>query len=181
MLISLLLRTTATPLTCVVQSEAHAQILASKGCDSNAGNWQSSMGFDNAIERCNLALVRFFLDHGAPVDQLDEFDTQPLHNAVAIPRRSDKLAIAQLLLYHGALINGHSPHGTPLCYNLKENYPELTEFLLANGADVHDSCGTWGSPLHRAARLASPTLLALILRFTEDINQVTPGGKQRFM
>lgn len=163
-----------TPLMCVVRTVADARLLLEKGCDITARDEDGAIGLDYAVGKGDLGLVRFFLDHGAPVHQFAKNGFQPLHIASRSSDIPDRIAIAQHLLEHGAPVNTRCRGDvTPLHYVLNTKDSELVKLLLENGADVHSYDETGRTDLHHAVSGEPPYMLPILLDYVVDIDQTT--------
>jgi len=82
----------------------------------------------SALENRNLEIVKLLLENGTNVNLTQNDDITPLH----ICARKGYLEIAQLLLEKGADVNRAAGDGSTLL--MLATLPEMTEFLLRNGA-----------------------------------------------
>jgi hypothetical protein len=107
------------------------------------------------------------------------FVTRPLHVLCGQPFSEDappeqaeaRLAIAGLLLDHGADVNGRtSAEQTPLLAAILGGQTEIVRLLLERGADVNASGVTGTTALHLAAQLVDPDLVGMLLARDADPN-----------
>jgi ankyrin repeat protein len=105
-----------------------------------------------------LQLLRVLLQHGAPVDEVDEAGATPLMLCV---REGAGCRVAELLLKAGADVNaaqtggGHVAQRTALhyaAYMTSSDAYDMLELLLAAGASANLQCSQGNLPLHTALR-----------------------------
>jgi uncharacterized protein len=98
-----------------------------------------------------VAVTRFLLDHGCPVDEADAMGYTPLHGAVEY----DHIGIARLLLDHGASIDPEDRHGnTPLlkAVLLSKGKMDMIRLLVDRGADPDHANKAGVTPLSFAEK-----------------------------
>jgi ankyrin repeat protein len=120
-----------------------------------------------AAERKQLALVKLFLEEGAPhTTKVPPDQALPLHLAAA----AGDLELAKDLLARGADVKALSgTNQTPLHDAVAGNHKAMVEFLLARGAKVN---GDWRmQPLHVAAEQGHVAMADLLLARGADIDQ----------
>lgn len=119
----------------------------------------------------NLAtFMRALLNNGAEVDKKDQDGNTPLTYAVAYEKdeRNSHKAAVQVLIDHGANINGHGSRlmNSPLSRAAKVGDEELVRYFIGIGSDLN-ACGTVQyenedmTPLTAAARSRSENSLAI--------------------
>ncbi|KAJ8664257.1 hypothetical protein QAD02_005919 [Eretmocerus hayati] len=115
-------------------------------CKANMGNPDPSKDIPLQLATLagNIEVVEMLLNKGARVNVCFQDQRQPLHlicdkSSTTIPDETRRIAIAKLLLKHGANINAveKSNRDTPLILAVRSKYFRLTEFLLNNGSDRH--------------------------------------------
>jgi ankyrin repeat protein len=95
----------------------------------------------------NIEMVKFLLEHGASLDQLDWQGGSPLHSA-CVRKYGEEIdrdsSIAQLLLDRKASVNMQDNNGsTPLHYACNVGAMQLAQLLIEHGAtlEVQDKAG----------------------------------------
>ena len=136
-------------------------------------------------------LVELLLKNGAKVNVINGSGLTPLHLAVMGAHK----AIVEILAANKADINAKaSPEQpftivgtnnqrinisqgiTPLHFAIKMNYPEIVEFLLANGANVNTATENGWTPLHIAADSILKKMVETLLKHKADVNAKTKDG-----
>ncbi len=140
-------------------------------------------------------VVRELLSAGARVDLYEDLGRQPLHDAVRLIPTDDTFKIIDLLLQHGADINGRSGtnfymrpgivNNDPWKDNLPEFHPasnhegviplhctsdpSVVNYLLERGADIHVKSDVGFTALHYAA-FSWHEIAQILLRKGADVN-----------
>lgn len=83
--------------------------------------------------------------------------------------------IAQLLLQHGAAVNGNDGAESPLIGAASLSAVEVAEVLLAAGADVHRTAVHGATALHWAAWVGKPELVRSLLDHGAILEQKCTG------
>jgi ankyrin repeat protein len=130
-------------------------LLAAHGADIGA------MDAGSYVDMNDLALMRYLLERGAPVNRIGKNGFPPLIYLARGDKRErpDKLA---LLLDHGADVNAVGPHGrTALHYAAAGGHTTVVQLLLDRGADaeLEDDDGETALDLARAADRADTAAL----------------------
>jgi ankyrin repeat protein len=114
-----------------------ATLLLNRGADVNARNQAGSTPLTEAVRLGNDAVVALLLQRSAKPNVVEASTGKaPLHVAAA----RGQLTIVDLLLKHGALVDGIDSRGeTALCYALREGRTKTVAALRAAG-------GTTGTP-----------------------------------
>lgn len=121
-------------------------------CDTSAGSKDSDDDNDDeeihATEAACFEIVKVLLKYEANVSKTDGLALMPLHwSAVA-----GSSSIAELLLQHGAPVDGSCDDESPLSRAAARGHDNVVRTLLRYGADVNCSGKTGrGSPLNKAA------------------------------
>jgi ankyrin repeat protein len=176
-----------TILHCVRKSSIASWLLSS-GADICAVDNQGETPLHKASSNCNLDLVLFYLEAGAPTDKRNNLGWTPF-------MLSGSVSISKALLDRGANIHAASNQGiTAIHHAAQIDNPALVSFLLANGADVHSRAHRedgvsnpiveHNTPLHIAIAFADGTLVrrtlqivAALLDHGADIEAKDGAGK----
>jgi ankyrin repeat protein len=185
-----------TPLQVAIgcENQEMVTLLLHKGADIHAGlvllrTIQMQMG--------DIQLVKILLEHGADVNEVDEYNVTPLMYAVASPLYdNDTIELIELLLAHGAdinarcdsrvmgihLYNGFLAYAHDLSggeFNkrgqsvlMQAGNIDIIKLLLDKGAEVNTTPCYWGKvPLVQALRCADAyELVSLLLHHGADVN-----------
>jgi ankyrin repeat protein len=154
------------------------QLLLKAGANANLQDDTGFTPLNTAAEHGHLEVMRPLLAYGAnpnlacPGDQASTVNGQaPMHSAAI---RGD-VETLRLLLDKGALLNLQSKAGTPLCWAVRGEHLPAVEFLLQCRAQPNlPSSDQAMTPLHWAAILGQPDLLALLLKHGASNN--IPSG-----
>lgn len=124
--------------------EDTVKLLLAKGADVNypaEGYWNP---LAMASENASPALVKLLLDKGAKI--------APRTNPLAAAAKRGEVEIVKLLLKHGAGINDSTDdfYGTALKGAIESRNPDLLEFVLREGADIHQRGGDEMYPVDMA-------------------------------
>lgn len=111
-----------------------------------------------ALQRRYWSAVEVLLEHGATPDSADDSGSTPLHLAT----RSDNVDLARRLIAAGAAVNVADGAGrTPLWWAARSGaLPLVSMFLEAGALDASALDGS--TPVHEAAQLGEPEVLALL-------------------
>ncbi len=121
-----------------------------------------------AAGRWDLPRVQMLLEHGANVHV-----PEPLYraaNARAPGREGEGRAVVELLLRHGADVNGRSGVGrmTPLHMAARRGTVAIAEVLLASGAEIEAKDTKGETPLRRAVNCCQEGVVRLLLAHGAD-------------
>lgn len=130
-------RSSGRPLSSAVMDGQHAAVetLIRNNVDVNIPPEGYYNALNLACEHTGVETVRLLLDNGAT-----ESLKRPGSTAFAEAAKRGSIEIMQLLLDHGADINSSSDsdfYGTPLKGAIQSRQPEVLEFTLSKGADIH--------------------------------------------
>jgi ankyrin repeat protein len=118
------------------------------------------------VSRVN-ALIRADPESVNTHDTYILFGWTPLIYAVA----SDHKQVVELLLSHGADVNGKGLDGTtPLEEVADVGHKNMAEFLLSRGADVNGKNGLHWTPLYVAAQAGNIEVAQVLLSHKADVN-----------
>ena len=134
-----------------------------------------AMTLPRAAESGNSAAIQSLLHDGAPVDQrggsMDE-------TALIIAARHGNLGIVKTLTKAGADIHARSKYGdTALTAATYFCHPNVSEFLIEQGADVNAKNDGFGStPLMLAAECNDVAIVDALIRRSAKINETNKKG-----
>ena len=158
-----------------------ARVLIEHGADVKAQDWSGSTPLHYASRNGQVEVARFLIKHGADVTMQTTDGQTPLNNGLQTdhclyawpfighsggvsthekegwPRHfaspNERMELAQLLVEHGADVNGHSGGcGWTLLHFVSFKGPvQLARFLVEHGADVKAQDMIRSTPLHRAS------------------------------
>lgn len=112
----------------------------------------------------NFAMCKFLLEHGADVNDKDEYGDTALMDAV----RLNNFKISKLLIEHGADVHSKDKFGhTPL---IRAMHFDMIKLLLEHGANVHDKDIVGYTPLMLAVRCDNLDQCKLLIEHGADIN-----------
>ncbi len=124
-----------------------------------------------AVREGDLADVKYHLEHGSSVNEVDESKYSLLHSAAAYGRPR----IADYLLQKGAEVDARQQDITPRNYTplhlaAWENSTEVARLLLRHGGDPNARDEDGYTPLHLAARHNSAQAAEVLLQSGADVN-----------
>ncbi len=114
----------------------------------------------DAIVTGDVERVRLEIARGADVNEADLVLGLPL----MIAAQGDHIAIAEVLVTHGANVNAEDITGTPLHTAALAGHTAMVEFLVSMGADVNASASEGTTPLHRAAANGHTDIIELLIK-----------------
>ncbi len=160
----------------------------------------------DAIEKGQLRVAEFLIEHGLDVNAENVRGSTPLHLAVEegskiavnfllengadvgrmnnqgetalhVAAKRGYLAIAEILLENSADVNVSLSEGwTPLHASVSENHIRLAQLLIANGADV-DAVDELGlTPLHMAVKNHEIRMVEILLQSGAYVNALHMQG-----
>lgn len=113
-----------------------------------------------AVDVGHVETVRWLLEKGALVNQINNFGSTPLHIASKLGR----LHIAKCLLDQGAAVNQANIFGvTPLHIAAHQGNFAITQHLLAKGAQVNQVDNNGRTPLDFAAKKGHEPIVQLLM------------------
>ncbi len=125
--------------------------------------------------------VRDCLTTGIDLNNSNVRDDVPLGCAI----KSRSLVYAQLLLSAGALVDQKNKKGfTPIVIAVQSGYPEMVDFLLDHGANVHQKVMVrYETPLfsYALAKNNNINVLKVFLSRKIDVNEIDNQGKTPLM
>ena len=124
------------------------------GSPTLAGSLQDAI-VTGDVERVRLEIAR-----GADVNEADLVLGLPL----MIAAQGDHVAIAEVLVTHGANVNAEDITGTPLHAAALAGHTAMVEFLVSMGVDVNASASEGTTPLHRAAANGHTDIIELLIK-----------------
>ena len=120
-----------------------AQLLLSVGAEVNFRRFDGSTALHTAVGSAHLSMVKLLIERGADVNSHGGDYASPLWHSMLRPSGRDKLAVAALLIQHGADTHYRHPKAiyahcqtTPLHVAVFTLNFEAVNLLLANGADL---------------------------------------------
>lgn len=155
---------------------AVAQVLLANGADANAASNMKTTPLHQAVSSGSKALIDLLLANQADLNAQPGQDSTPLMAAVTLARKQD---IVRLLLEKGADVQRKTKQGsTALTLSIQQGSAEITELLLAHGADPNVIAITSGAgpqqlkfgPIHSAAAQGDVASIKTLLKHGADAN-----------
>lgn len=148
--------------------------LIAQGADVNAHDlFGTPLHLAAAKGRTGIAVI--LIDRGADLEAAGEPEgALPLHTAAL----NGQMQVAALLLDRGAKVDARDAAGrTALMVAAGFLHPQMTELLLAQGANPSAQDGVWGdTPAHYAACSGDIETMRLLLAAGVDINSAGTGN-----
>lgn len=132
-----------------------------------------------ALQAANVPRALAALEMGAIADTLPPADARDQRSPLMIAATLPDLGALRALIQHGADVNRAHAGTTPLVIATRDSHegrPDAVTMLLANGADACAVDAAGNTPLHHAARCASPIIAALLLDTKVDVDAVNREG-----
>ncbi|KAK7012780.1 ankyrin repeats-domain-containing protein [Favolaschia claudopus] len=126
----------------------------------------------------DLPMMKLLFDHGAPVDDnfgCDGCSENALHYACSL----GDMEMIQLLLEHGADLEGSGHYGTPLGFAVHARNIEVVKFLLEKGANANITVPLFVPPDGRPPLPHQPSLLYIALDLRHPIYSDRPRRRAR--
>jgi ankyrin repeat protein len=123
------------------------------------GNHASQVDLFKTIELGRLRILKFFIDDGMELLKPDDKGDMPLHRALKLRECCMRT-------------------GCSRCGRLAGNQLEITELLLANGADITVKNADGDTPLHLAAASGLDDVVELLLSKNAPIDVENNAGKR---
>ena len=126
-----------------------------------------------AAEQASLEPIAWLLEHGANINALDDHNRTPLHFATMSSddvSEHQRLAVAQLLLTHGATFRADDDGWTPLHLAAEYGYKNIVALYLDNGCPIDAPNKVGLTPLCIAADQGQFDTAELILSRGADVN-----------
>ncbi|EAY15979.1 ankyrin repeat protein, putative [Trichomonas vaginalis G3] len=121
-----------------------------------------------------LSLLKYFLSHGANINEKNENGETALHIAAL----NNSKETAELLISHGANINEKdNSKRTPLFDAAENNSKETAELLISHGANINEKDKYGQTALHYAARFNSKETAELLISHGAVINEKDKDGE----
>ncbi|MDR2239931.1 MAG: ankyrin repeat domain-containing protein [Zoogloeaceae bacterium] len=117
-----------------------------RGMDVNAVDKTGNSLLTLAVQKENVDLVRFLLEHRARVQTRNQYGDTP----VMLAALKGNIKIVKLLVTAGAELN--YPGWTPLLYAAYAGHEEVVDFLIHNGADINAKAPNQATALTLAAQ-----------------------------
>ena len=157
-------KTLQTPLFFAQTSET-ARLLIQAGADVNAKDINGFTPLMNAVKTNNLYLTEFLIESGADVEART---FQKLQTPLFYAQTPEA---ARLLLKAGADVNAADKQGyTPLMKAVQKQKVKLIKFLIANGANVHQSAGK--AALHKLLPQTVKGIFKVLIGFNDELKDV---------
>ena len=156
------------------------KLLLEKGADPNVGNYGPFFPgicysyWDNPWQE---KIIELFLESGVDIAIIGGSDKHSVLQTAAV---SGRVELLKQCIDAGLDVMHRTAQGhTAMHYaaSNKRNTIEIIDLLLATGADVNDNNGSWGTPLHFAARGSAEVVLYLG-KNGADINLRDSKGRQ---
>ena len=154
------------------QNDRVVQLLIDSGADVNAAGGFYGSPLMAAIDESMQINVEILVKHGADVNVKDTRDEHaPVLVQAGYTLGKETL---ELLLEHGAEIEGVDDHGTTVLISVADSGDkESLEMLLARGANIHAVSEGYGTALSAAASEGDEECLRVLLDHGGDPNQIS--------
>jgi ankyrin repeat protein len=115
-----------------------AKLLLDAGADPNGPSVNGETVMHDAVETGSLELVKLLLEAGGDPNHEDKNGMTPLHVASTRPVQGAPAPpeMIDLLVEHGAKVDGGSSHSTALQWAIDDGLPDHVARLLAHGAKL---------------------------------------------
>lgn len=143
-----------------------------------------------AVKENNISLVKSALAKGADVEMTNEYGATPLIIASGLKSEethrkflAQDVEIVKILIDHGANINSEGNSSfPPLIVAISYDRDEITNLLLAKGADVNVNTGVLGStPLMKASSFGNSEVVKSLLKLGATVNAKDFHGNTALM
>ncbi|NPV00043.1 MAG: hypothetical protein HPY53_01560 [Brevinematales bacterium] len=156
------------------------KLLITSGADVNQRNepGRTALHYAAQMETCftdkEYEIFELLIASGADVNAVDEYNRSPLLSySVA---RTD-IRIIKLLVDHGADVNVINDYNETIVYKLcHEGTPEILEYLISVGANIHVKSRSGCTPLLWAATMNNPGYVSVLLDHGADITERNEEG-----
>ena len=146
-------------------SPAAAQLLLDAGASANVPSMLGTTALFEAVEKGSLEMARLLLERGADANHADERGMTPLLELV---RTSVDPAILDLLLQHGAALEGGTHASRALHCAIEYGRLEMARRLLARGANIDAKDDRGRTALHIAFERGEDEFAAELVRAGAD-------------
>jgi len=154
--------------------------LLESNVDINLLNRFGDTALISAIIIGDSALVKTLIEKGADVNLGGgpSLRSEPSSGPLYIAAIGEKIAIMELLLANGAIVNNKSiRNGTPLHAAMVSNNFDVVKFLISKGADVNAIMDDGYTPLHAAVlKDCNKEVLEILVQNGADIDAVDDLG-----
>ncbi|WP_245970092.1 ankyrin repeat domain-containing protein [Wolbachia endosymbiont of Bemisia tabaci] len=111
-----------------------AELLIKKGGNVNTADQDGCTPLHCAAHNGHTEIVELLLDTGANVDAVSQAESTALHHAVSA--ENCQVEIVKAIIEKEAAVDIADKYGrTPLCWAIRNGYPEIAKILLENKAD----------------------------------------------
>ena len=159
---------------CMIETRRHVRALLSRGADIDTRDRDGQTLLVHAVLCGNERGARALIAEGADVNAMDKSEIRVLDWTLSRNMDSDDRRMFDLLVSHGADVNATDGDGYPLLYSADG---DAAKALIAAGANVNATEDSGRTPLHRAARLASPSTARILIAAGADVNATDDNGR----
>ena len=160
-----------TPLCYAVlgKQKTSIDILIRAGADINKPSFHTDTPLHQAVKIEAIDIVRYLFRYKADIDNINI----ALHHAA----RQGHFRIVELLVSKGADINKYIDGLAPIYLSVKSGCLDTTDFLLRNGANVHQKDSFDGStPIHEATSKKDLLMIELLIHYKANVDSTTYSG-----
>ncbi|MDF1698332.1 MAG: ankyrin repeat domain-containing protein [Saprospiraceae bacterium] len=157
------------------------KLLLDRGADPNIGNYGSffpGLIYANWNNPWQEKIIELLLDYGVDISLIGGADQHSTLQTAAVSGRKDLL---KRCIDLGMDVMHRSKQGHTALHYAAQNERdsiEIIDMLLEAGADINDNNGTWGTPLHFAAREGSLKIISHLIAHGADVHLRDAEGRQ---
>lgn len=150
--------------------------LADKGADVNFKDIMGNVPLSYAARYGRSECARILLKKGARVDETNRTESTPLMIACGRDGMGGSLELTQILLDHGAAVDGPKRSRLPLRMASRMGYADIVDFLMSRGATLPEEVAGREQLLRDAVKGGSTTLFNALKKSTRPLDQTLENG-----